>query len=384
MELPENAVGPTDIQQYRDCPRRFEFGLRRHTDAGEHPEAQGPDTAYGSAIHEAIAYVEANDATDEEAVQRAFDLYAKWLDPEDLERMRGDLATYHERDYLGVRTVAVERELRIPLFEHMGQTIYLRTRIDRLYQRLDNPGVFIHVDYKSSRWARSEPEIHNDRQLWITNLIVHEFFPECERLVQVYDQLLHGPITTRKSDEQRDLIRDWLIKQITAILNDTELAPKHNDWCAWCPIMESCPVVAELSDFALARIAALAPAEKEGRKTVLRLDPDRLDVYVDQLEPVGEALKVLKRFNERVRDVVRELPSTRRRQLGYRVSERMSTSWPPEALRAAHELLGDDFYEVVGMTKTAVERLGDERSEAVLGMAVTEHGAPVVVREKGG
>jgi hypothetical protein len=34
--------------------------------------------------------------------------------------------------------------------------IYLRTRIDRLYQRLDNPGVFVHVDYKSSRWPKTQ------------------------------------------------------------------------------------------------------------------------------------------------------------------------------------------------------------------------------------
>jgi hypothetical protein len=137
MRLPHDSIGPTDIQSYRDCPRRFAFGMRRHSDAGEHPEAQGPTTAYGSAVHEAVAFAELHDADDAQAIQRAFDLYAKWLEPEDLERLRTDLATYRDRDYLGVRAVAVEKELRIPLFEDAGQTIYLRTRIDRLYQRLD-------------------------------------------------------------------------------------------------------------------------------------------------------------------------------------------------------------------------------------------------------
>src|SRR3954469_25000723 len=203
MKLPGNAIGPTDIQQYRDCPRRFEFGMQRHTDAGEHPEAQSSSTAYGSAVHEAIAFAEAEAALDDPAIQRAFDLYAKWLEPEDLERLRRDLATYRERDYAGARTVAVEEELRVPLFEHDGETIYLRTRIDRLYQRLDNPAVFIHVDYKSSRWPRSQQEVHEDRQLWLTNYIVHEVWPECETLVQAYDQLNFGVITTRKTDEQR-------------------------------------------------------------------------------------------------------------------------------------------------------------------------------------
>src|SRR4051812_13025150 len=286
MKLPGNAIGPTDIQQYRDCPRRFEFGMRRHTEAGEHPEAQGPSTAYGSAVHEAIAFAETEVASDDQAVQRAFDRYAKWLGPEDLEQLRTDLQTYRARDYVGVRTVAVEKELRIPLFEHEGQTIYLRTRIDRLYQRLDNPGVFIHVDYKSSKWPRSAKEVHEDRQLWLTNLIVHEVYPECETLRQIYDQLNFGQLRTDKNEAQRALIREWAIKQITTILHDESLAPAKNTWCPWCPLLESCSVVRDSTDYAAAVIAVLAPEHKEGRKTVTELDPALYDTYVEQLENV--------------------------------------------------------------------------------------------------
>ena len=383
MRLPSESIGPTDIQSYRDCPRRFGFGMRRHTDAGEHPEAQGPATAYGSAVHESIAFAEAKDATDTEAVQRAFDLYAKWLDPSDLERLRTDLSTYRERDYIGVRTVAVEKELRIPLFEHEGRTIFLRTRIDRLYQRLDNPGVFIHVDYKSSRHPKTQGEIDEDRQMWLTNLVVHEHWPECETLVQLYDQLNFGTVRARtKSDADRELIRDWAGHQITAILHDDDLKAKKNQWCPWCPIMESCPVVPELTAYGKAEIAALAPAEKVGRRTVLALDPEDFEVYVDELDDVSLALKVLKRFDESVRGVIREMPRTRQEALGYQMRGRTKTSWPAEALRAAHEALGDDFYETVGLTKAAVERLPDDLRDTVMAMAVVEDGAPVVTRRK--
>jgi PD-(D/E)XK nuclease superfamily protein len=383
VELPDRAIGPTDIQAYRECPRRMRFGMRRHTDAGEHPEAQGPATAYGSAVHEAIAHAEREDATDEQAIQRAFDSFSKWLEPDDLQRLRTDLQTYRQRDYLGVRTVAVEEELRTPLFEHNGQTIYLRTRIDRLYQRLDNPHVFVHVDYKSSRWPVSEREVHKDPQLWITNLIVHEVYPECETLVQAYDQLNYGVTTTRKNDEQRALIRDYAIHQVTTILDDTEHKPAKNRWCPWCPILESCPIVPEFSHYALAEIAALAPAEKRGRKTVLNLDPELFEVYVEQLTDVELALKVLRRFDDTVRGAIREMPSTERQWHGFELKTRSKTTWPPEALRAAHEVLGDDFYEVIGLTKTAVERLGDGRSQTVLDMAVVEDGA-TYVQQRGG
>lgn len=386
VKLPDHgglgpAIGPTDIAQYRACPRRFEFGMRRHGPAGEPTEALSSNTAYGSALHDVVAFLEANDASDDEAIQHGFDRWAAWLEPGDLQRMRDDLAVYHDREPLGVRLIAVEREVMTPLFEFEGQTVYLRGKLDRLYQRLDNPAVFVHVDYKTSRWAKTEAEVHSDTQLWAYNLLIHEEWPECETLVQLYDQLSHGAIPTRKTDAQRAEIKEWLIRQVTAILRDTELRPTHNEFCAWCPLMESCPVVGELSDFALARIAALAPAEKVGRKTVVRLDPDRFEVYAEQLEQVAQARKVLDRFDESVRAVIKDMPDERRAQLGYEVFHRSADAWPREALEAVHGVLGDDFYEVASISKTRLtERLGkdDERVDVVLGMAERTKGAAVV------
>lgn len=384
MRLPDNSVGPTDVQAYRDCPRRFAFGMRRHAEVGEHPEAQGPSTAYGSAIHEAIAYAEQHDAGDREAMQHAVDTYGRWLDPDDFGRMADDLATYRERDYVGVRLVGVELEVKIPLFELDGQTIYLRGRLDRLYQRLDNPGVFIHVDYKSSKWPKSAQEVHEDRQLWLTNLIVHEIYPECETLRQVYDQLNFGQLTTNKSHEQRALIRDWAVHQITAILEDGENAPKKNQWCPWCPILESCSVVRQLTHYAAAEIAVLAPEHKEGRKTVVDLDPALYDTYIEQLDNVGLARKILDRFDETVRGTLREMPAQRRSDYGYDVTTRSRTSWPPEAMRAAHEVLGDEFYELASLSKAALERRGTDDAKLALEMAVREDGAPVVSKRRTG
>jgi hypothetical protein len=48
--------------------------------------------------------------------------------------------------------------------------------------------------------AQDQKEVHEDRQLWLTNLIVHEVYPECETLVQAYDQLNFGVLTTRKNE----------------------------------------------------------------------------------------------------------------------------------------------------------------------------------------
>lgn len=363
MKLPDDSIGVTDVRSYRECPRRFEFGMRRHTEAGEHPEATTTANAYGSAIHEAVAFAEQHEASDEQAIQAGFDQYAAWLEPEDLQRMKDDMATYRARDYTGVRTVAVEKELRAPLFVHNGVQIFFRAKLDRVYQRLDNPSVFVHVDYKSSRHPMTDAEVHSDVQMWAYNWLIHEHWPECTTLVQVYDQLRFGAVPTRKSDEQRALIKEWLVAEVIAVLNDDVLAPKINDWCAWCAIAESCPAVKQATEWTAAKIAALGPAK----------DAPSLEPYVEMLTDVAQARKLLERYEESVRDVLKTMPDAKRAELGYEMRQRSATVWTPDSLRAVHDVLGDDFYNLVKVTKTAVAQHPD--ADLLLQMAETREGA---------
>lgn len=328
MILPDDSIGITDIRSWRECGRRMHFGMRRHTEEGEHPEAKSPSTAYGSAFHDAVDYQARHDSSLEDACQVAFDLHGQWLDPAHLERMKVDLETYLERDHVGVRTVGVEVEVKIPLLIHNGRQIYFRGKIDRLYQSLVDPRLFIHVDYKTSAHPRSAADVHEDIQMWAYNWAIHEVYPECERLVQEYDQLSFGVLTTGKNDEQRDQIRDWIIAEATAILNDEDygedglLQPKINDWCGYCALAESCTVVAQATDFAKARIDALTPTRKEGRKEVIDLEIERVDEYVAQLEEVRLSLKILGRFEDGVKAMLKDMPEARRTDYGYKVQSR--------------------------------------------------------------
>jgi hypothetical protein len=352
------------------------FGMRRHTAAGEHPEAQGHSTAYGSAFHEAVAYQADHDASIDEAAQHAFDLFGQWLDPSHLDRLKKDLLTYMDRDPIGVRVVGVEIEVKIPLFVYEGRQIYFRGKIDRLYQSLADPRVFIHRDYKTSAHPKSEEEVHNDIQMWSYNWAIHEVYPECEKLIQEYDQLAFGVLRTGKTDEHRAQVKEWLIRQVTAILRDNKygedglLLPKKNQWCAYCALLESCSVVKDATDFAKMEIAALAPQRKEGKAMVVDLDPSRVEEYVDRLDEVSEAIKILGRYEESVKRVLRDMPEIRRASLGYSMRERSVDVMPPEGMEAAHRLLGDElFYELVSVSKTAIERkVEDQEAKAqVLG-----------------
>jgi hypothetical protein len=397
VKLPNNEVGISDILQWRDCAARMEFGMRRHTQ-GDPPESWSPANAYGSAVHDAIEQLE-DGATEDEAVQYAFGRYSKWLEPGDVSLLYDDLRLYVERDEIGVRTIVAEQDHRFPLFEYKGETIFFRFRLDRLYQRLDDERMFIGIDYKTSKWAKSQAEVDEDLQMWAYNVGIFEFladvYPEIEdpQLVQVYDQLRYGRLTTHKTAEQREEMRRWLIAAVTAILEDEDMAPSFNNWCPWCPLKMDCPVVQhELTDFALARIATLAPREPilkadntPGKRLgPPKLDPERFGEYVELLPDVKRARQVLEAFEEAVKDTMRELPSDRLEVLkspeapkGYRKAERSRKTFHPTTLEALHDELGPEIWYLLSLSQASLERFYGKGDEAKAKIAsVMQHAEP--------
>lgn len=376
MKLPNDEIGISDVLAYRDCPRRFSFSMKRHMPEGEPPEAAA-EHAYGSCIHDVLSGIEEKDLDNDKAVQLAFDKWGWALDPDDMTLIQHDIETYYERDILGVSTLANEGEFRVPLLQHEGRTIYFRFRIDRLYQRLDNPATFVMVDYKSSKHRKSEAEVHSDLQMWAYNWGIFTFYPECETLVQVYDQLRFGTIPTNKSEEQRAQFREWLERQVRTILADDEvrekdglMEPRLNKWCAYCPIKMDCPIIDKLSDFAATRIAALAPDADAVAK--MKLDPDAISEHTERLEEVGTAIKTLQAYEKTVKGVVKELPMSQREDLGFKLTNRRSDTWDPQAMRAVHEMLGDSFYGLVGITKARLDEMFPDEADDIKALARTD------------
>lgn len=159
--------------------------------------------------------------------------------------------------------------------------------------------------------------------------------------------------------------------------------------------MESCPVIGKLTDFSLARIAALQPDEavlKQDRSLSKKvkagtLDPARIDVYVTELEDAKRARQVLERFEGSVKDVLRDLPAERRGALGYELRGRTNSVFTAQAAAALHGSLGDRFYEVVKITKTGLEHNIVEDPDLLswaIDLAEKADGTPAVVQTKGG
>jgi hypothetical protein len=205
--------------------------------------------------------------------------------------------------------------------------------------------------------------------MWAYNWSLHEYFPEIERLVQQYDQLNFGIETTEKSAAKRLEIAKWLRRQVTAILNDEDfdprdglLKPKFNEWCPWCSVMEDCAVIPQLTDYAQRRIALLSPHVVSVAK--LGLDATGIETYVKQLDNTGTAKKTLEVFEKRVKELLRNLPDSERKLLGWKLSPRSSDVWSEEAQRAVHEILGDDYYRLVSFSKRQLDSLFDDDPRA--------------------
>lgn len=404
MQLPKRTdgrgveIGISDILAWRDCATRAKVGRRRH-EQGEAPESWSPENAYGSAIHLCLAMLD-DGATPDEAAQAAFAQFGQWLEPSDLSRLQDDMRKYLEREMVGVRTLLNEGEISVPLFEHpLAGPVWFRARIDRLYQSLEDPTRLIHLDYKSSKWAKSRVEVDADLQLWSYNLAIFEWFcdlyPEFEpaqvRIQQLYDQLMYGQVPTQKGPEQRLEIRRWLIAAITAMIADEDEAPSYNEWCPWCSLKMDCPVVQfELTDWAVTKISALMPREeklnKDGsvskRLGKVSLDSERIREYVELLPQVKRAGQVLEAFAKEVNSTLKRMPESELHRLGKQTRDRSQRVFTVEAKREIIEAIGlPTFLMLCDVSLAEVERFfveEKEMRERIVALAEKERGYTIV------
>ena len=407
MQLPAHPkggvqVGISDILAWRDCAARMQFGMRRH-ERGAPPESWGPENAYGSAIHLCLRMLD-DGRTQDECVQAALRDFRQWLEPADLTHLYEDMDKYLEREDIGVRTLLNETEISIPLFEHpTAGPVWFRARIDRVCQSLEDPLLLLHRDFKSSKWAKSHEEVAADLQLWAYNWSIVEWFvdlfPEYDAddvtLLQIYDQLNYGEIPTQKSPSQRQEIRRWLVQTITAIIEDEEMQPTFNEWCSWCPLKMDCPVVRyQLTDWALAKIAALMPREERlnqngsvsKRPGPVLLDPERIEEYVELLPDVHRAGSVLTKFEEEVRATLVRMPDTELHRFGKRKVDRSKRVFTTEAKRKIVEIVGiTRALMMFDLSLEGVKRfLGSDKAavEEITALAEQQRSYTIVVDDK--
>lgn len=362
MQLPDDSIGASDLLGWRECPARFAFQMRRHNALpdgrrDEPPESINWTTAYGSCVHEAVHLVTKEGLSNDAAIERVWPEFAAYLDPADLDLLREDLGALRADTPFGWELVASEAEMRVPLFVHGGRQIYFRFRLDQLWRRIDEPTVFMEKDFKSSRWRKTQAEVDADVKCWAYNWAAHELFPEMQSLIQVYCQLRFGDLTTSKNAEQRKQVKAWLIQTAKAVLADEKLDPKLNQWCPYCALVNTCDVTKRAGSYWKERLAVLAPQVKDGRKTVTQLpEGDELERMVRETLPTMiQSRKHIEAVEKNLKELIGGMSSEKRAELGWRLADRRTNTFSPEGLRLIHEAIGDNFYQVISLSKTAVD-----------------------------
>jgi hypothetical protein len=371
LDLFDWSIGISDVLQWRDCPARFAYGMRRHVTLPPHiqvapdekdepPESRNWTNVRGSAIHHAIHLVDKEGLSHDAAIEAAMSEYGAWLTIEDAALMREDLAIFERRRLLGVQLIASEADMRVPLFMYGDRQVFFRFKIDALYRLIAAPDVFVSVDYKSSKHRKTPAEVHSDLQQWLYNFGVHEYYPECRHLIQRYDQLRFGVEQTSKSPEQRAEAKDWLISQVKAIIADQTYAPKRNEWCRWCPMVTTCRETYRATKAARAELAISAPLTREGRKVkaVFIEDLEEFERLIsDELPKLIEVRKHIEVVEKELKRVLEDMPIEERERLGWAVRERRSKELSADGLRALYEMMGEEFWQIITLSMTRFEEI---------------------------
>jgi len=320
VKLPDNSLGVSDAVQWHECPKLFYQNMKRHTLGHDVFQIQGISypLAYGNALHAAaLAVVNDPEIYIDDAVDLGWSEYSHHLEPKHHAELKKDVQIVIDRtrEASSLELVASEQDMSVPLFlgrdedeeiraldeEHVWYSY--RFKIDALYRMKSNPTHYVIRDFKSTRRPIFQSDVDEMIQFTAYDYAVRELFPDCTDVTIWWDGVKQGEIFSSRTDTDRIRFVEWLRSTIVAILNtpDAQVAttPKMNQWCAYCPLLDSCEVVQYATTLALSTIA-----KQTGRIEV----GDLPEQHVKQYQESKNAEKVLKAYNEKVKRFLMEAP----------------------------------------------------------------------------
>lgn len=380
MRLPDNSLGVSDAMQYHRCPRLFFHNMMRHV-RGEAPIAiagqYSMPLAYGNAVHEAALLVVQNpNIYLDDAVDAAWQAWAHLLEPEHHAEIKQDVAIIIERtqEATNLRLIAAERDMKVELFtgndpepnvpiEEWGdereEWYNYRFKIDALYVDTEDPTHYVIRDFKTYRRMKWQEDIDNDMQFTAYSWGVKQLFPNATRVTIWVDQVKHGETFSMRTERDEAAFVDWMTSTIRAILRNPSESiantPTLNDFCAWCPILDTCAIKEFATDFALSKIAHVADVDMGNVNDISQ--------YVYDYETAKQALKALEEYKKRVESFLKDHPGTYAGR-EYYTKDIKTDAWP---VAKVAEVVGPEEAMRLAkpLTKTALDPIMGEHREAL-------------------
>ena len=135
-------------------------------------------------------------------------------------------------------TIELEKKILLDLDENNEYKII--GYIDRLVKNLQTGEYEIH-DYKTANNLPRQEDIDNDRQLALYAIAIKQLFGHEEEVSLVWHYLAHNKkITSKRTNEQLQKLKQETLELIKKIESTTEFNPCVGRLCDWCEYKEVC------------------------------------------------------------------------------------------------------------------------------------------------
>jgi hypothetical protein len=337
-------------EESKGCPRKYHS---KYVLKEKYQEEFSYPLVYGGMFHHVMFLMEEKGLTPDEAMAEAFDPsypFEMWTE------LREDLDTYMARgsspsDRFAV--LAVETELTALLYEdeEFGP-IYYRGFLDWIGIDPENPRVIHSVDYKTNRAPARQTDLLGDVQLrsydWLISQTAEEMWGIVpSRIVTHLDVVKFNDVEVAYSRADIEDWHSWAVATARKILRDETHEPILNSMCPSCPIRETCPAFVGMPTLA-AELAGIVKAPEGLQDPVAKLEwRDRANSMRLILE------KAVKSIDAEFVALAEQKPLV----VGGQQWAKETQYGNVLDVKKLHGLLGDQFYEIAGASKTAVEAL---------------------------
>jgi hypothetical protein len=341
------------------CPRQYRLWYVDKADRGE----KAPELLHGIVVHRALHLMEVNTLGPEEALKEAWSESPDFLSlgPEHYAEALKSLTGYVERESSPMdRFAGLANEVRMSARLYDDDDfgpVDIQGVVDRISTDYDDPTLIHATDFKTNRYPPSVEEVKKDLQAKTYPWLIYRNLDKLN-LGDAFDQpkvIFHlDAINWRElpgvyfSEADLEEWHDYVVAIVRAILRDKEGAPVLNPGCARCPFKVGCPAYESLPN---------------GAEDLLKVKPADREALADWLRTLSTYRLLLKKAEDEANDqFAQDAMTTGLIEAGVYRWERVPRLVAQLDTRRLHELLGDEFYDLVTVTQTALE--GNARGRA--------------------